>query len=72
MYSFKEKKTHFVALRNPDVAQYDLELLAKEVPGFPLLKVLPSLLNIITPMPSALTVTTLIPIASVILLNRSI
>lgn len=35
MYSFKEKKTHFVALRNPDVAQYDLELLAKEVPGFP-------------------------------------
>ena len=46
--------------------------LMKEVPGFPLLKVLPSLLNIITPMPSALTVTTLIPIASVILLNRSI
>lgn len=35
MYSFKEKKTHFVALRNLDVAQYDLELLAKEVPGFP-------------------------------------
>ncbi len=35
MYSFKEKKTHFVALRNPDVAQYDLELLAKEIPGFP-------------------------------------
>jgi hypothetical protein len=35
MYSFKEKKTHFVALRNPDVAQHDLELLAKEVPGFP-------------------------------------
>lgn len=34
MYSFKEKKTHFVALRNPDVAQYDLELLAKEIPGF--------------------------------------
>lgn len=35
MYSFKEKKTHFAALRNPDVAQYDLELLAKEIPGFP-------------------------------------
>ncbi|WP_308759511.1 alanine-zipper protein [uncultured Bacteroides sp.] len=34
MYSFKEKKTHFVALRNPDAARYDLELLAKEAPAF--------------------------------------
>lgn len=35
MYSFKEKKTHFAALRNPDTARYDLELLATEVPQLP-------------------------------------
>ena len=27
MYNFKEKKLHFNALRNPDAAVYDLELL---------------------------------------------
>lgn len=35
MYSFKEKKTHSAALRNPDAARYDLELLAKEAPMLP-------------------------------------
>lgn len=35
MYSFKEKKTHFAALRNPDAARYDLDLLATEVPRLP-------------------------------------
>ena len=34
MYSFKEKKIHFNALRNPDAVKYDLELLAREQPNF--------------------------------------
>lgn len=33
MYSFKEKKHHFNALRNPDAAEHDLELLEKENPA---------------------------------------
>ena len=35
MYNFKEKKLHFNALRNPDAAVYDLELLRKISPTHP-------------------------------------
>lgn len=37
-YNFKEKKTHFTALRNPDAAVYDFELLRKKRPLLPQLK----------------------------------
>lgn len=37
-YNFKEKKTHFIALRNPDAAVYDFELLRKKRPLLPQLK----------------------------------
>lgn len=38
MYNFKEKKLHFNALRNPDAAIYDLELLRKGCPWLPQLR----------------------------------
>lgn len=38
MYNFKEKKLHFNALRNPDAAIYDLQLLRKERPWLPQLR----------------------------------
>lgn len=38
MYNFKEKKLHFNALRNPDAAVYDLQLLRKERPWLPQLR----------------------------------
>ncbi len=38
MYNFKQKKLHFKALRNPDAAIYDLELLRKGCPWLPQLR----------------------------------
>ncbi len=38
MYNFKEKKLHFNALRNPDAAVYDLELLRQVRPWLPQLR----------------------------------
>lgn len=38
MYNFKEKKLHFNALRNPDAAAFDLELLQKVSPAHPKLR----------------------------------
>lgn len=38
MYNFKEKKLHFNALRNPDAAIYDLELLRKGCRWLPQLR----------------------------------
>ncbi len=38
MYNFKEKKLHFNALRNPDAAVYDLELLRQVRPWLPKLR----------------------------------
>lgn len=38
MYNFKEKKLHFNALRNPDAAIYDLELLRQVRPWLPQLR----------------------------------
>lgn len=38
MYNFKEKKLHFNALRNPDAAAFDLELLQKSSPSHPKLR----------------------------------
>lgn len=38
MYNFKEKKLHFNALRNPDAAAFDLELLQKISPIHPNLR----------------------------------
>lgn len=38
MYNFKEKKLHFNALRNPDAAAFDLELLQKVSPSHPKLR----------------------------------